>query len=175
VGFKPSEVQDLEISLSDQNVSLYWQPPVDEGSGPIIGYYVYRKSTNGSEELISTLSAKVTDYLDRNVSSGQTYYYSVNAFNIVGEGPLSDFVSIDIPVEKDEDMIGEVEENEEVKREEDDSWIYLVGMINIIIILIILAFVFLVRKKGLMNNKMQTRNKRIRPQNDLPLIPPPRF
>lgn len=46
------------------------------------GYYVYRKSGNGSFKLIGTVSSADTlSYLDTTAKAGETYSYTVRAFN----------------------------------------------------------------------------------------------
>ena len=45
------------------------------------GYQVYRKTKNGSWQVIGTVSSKATSYTDKAAKKGVTYYYTVRAYN----------------------------------------------------------------------------------------------
>jgi len=88
VGF-PGAPQYLVASANNSSfVSLAWTIPITNGGSAIIGYNVYRGSSQGSEILMATLS-NVTTWIDTNVTIGQTYYYKVCAVNSIGNGPTS--------------------------------------------------------------------------------------
>ena len=68
------------------NIRLTWSPP-PEGASPIIRYLVYRSLTSSDPVLLN--STLTTEYVDGNVTSGQTYHYWIAAENSQGQGPLS--------------------------------------------------------------------------------------
>jgi hypothetical protein len=82
----------LSASAGNAVVHLTWTAPSDGGS-PIANYKVYRGTVSGGETLLTTLG-NVTSYDDTAVTNGTTYYYKVSAVNGVGEGALSNEVSV---------------------------------------------------------------------------------
>ena len=91
---------NLTATLSDSKVTLSWNPPLDDGNATITEYRIYRGTSPNSLELIASVNGSVMEYLDVNVTKGETYYYSVSALNPIGESNLSEVVSIEIPDEK---------------------------------------------------------------------------
>ncbi len=91
---------NLTATLSDSNVTLTWNPPMDDGNATVTEYRIYRGTSPDSLELIASVNGSVTRYIDTNVTKGETYYYSVSAVNSIGESNLSDVVSIEIPKEE---------------------------------------------------------------------------
>jgi fibronectin type 3 domain-containing protein len=76
-------------------IILTWQPPSSDGRSPLTNYEVYRSKTSGTEIFISE-TGNVLTYTDTSVSLGETYYYKVSAKNKIGEGPLSNEISMTI-------------------------------------------------------------------------------
>ena len=70
-------------------VTLTWTAPSSNGGSAIIGYRVYRGTTAGGETLYATLGNVLTVVNNKNIVNGVTYYYKIAAFNVVGQGPLS--------------------------------------------------------------------------------------
>ncbi|MBP7087373.1 MAG: fibronectin type III domain-containing protein, partial [Methanomassiliicoccales archaeon] len=75
------------------SISLLWNVPSDTGDGPITGYSVYRGTSPLSAQLLVTLPAGTTAYVDGTVVYGTTYYYWVSALNQWGESELSQVMS----------------------------------------------------------------------------------
>lgn len=96
----PSPPMNLTATLSDSNVTLTWNPPMDDGNATVTEYRIYRGTSPDSLELIASVNGSVTEYVDPNVTKGETYYYSVSAVNSIGESNLSEIVSIEIPEER---------------------------------------------------------------------------
>jgi PKD repeat protein len=78
-----------------KGVSLTWSTPANDGGSAILGYYVYRSDTSslGDASLVASLGT-VTKDKDTTTTKGQTYFYWVSAYNVVGEsappaGPVS--------------------------------------------------------------------------------------
>ncbi len=88
----PSAPQNLEASAGDGEVSLSWDTPSDDGGSAITNYRIYRGTTSGNLDLLTTVGNVLT-YTDTGLTNGQTYYYRVSAVNDVGEGSRSNEVS----------------------------------------------------------------------------------
>jgi ATP-dependent Zn protease len=134
-----------------------------------------------NEELICSLSGNTTSYLDENLSANRTYYYSVSAYNVVGEGLLYEFLSIYIPEPKEDVNIEDHEDennynnenniNNLKKEEEDYSWLYFSIFINLVIIIAILSLVFIIKKKNWMHKKSGGLPRHISQKLQPPLQP----
>jgi len=83
----PSEPLDLSIDWDDQQLSLSWSPPLNNGGAQIDSYMIYKRI--GETELNPIQFGNVTRYNDTEVSNGIEYTYSISAMNIAGEGPRS--------------------------------------------------------------------------------------
>ena len=81
------------MTRGDGTVGLAWSAPVSNGGFAITAYRVYRGTSSGGETLLTTLGA-VTSFTDNGVTNGTAYFYKVSAVNTVGEGPLSNEISI---------------------------------------------------------------------------------
>lgn len=76
----PLPPTDLEIQVNeDGTISLSWSP----GTAPDLGgYRIYRSIISGSNyELVATLDANQTTWIDMEVEDGETYYYVVKAID----------------------------------------------------------------------------------------------
>ena len=76
----PSAPQNLNVTGGDNNITLSWDKPLDDGGSPITGYRIYRNGT-----LLAEVSGNRT-YIDFNVISEVDYTYAVSAINGAGEG-----------------------------------------------------------------------------------------
>ncbi len=85
---KPSAPTDISMVEGDNQITIEWDPPEDTGGKMILGYNVYRSTSNGRGKLIATLTDNEI-YIDKNLTNYNTYYYRVSAFNEIGEGELS--------------------------------------------------------------------------------------
>ena len=86
----------LGLAVADlSQIILTWSPN-GNGSSPIIYYKLYRSdSENGTYILISSLLG--LNYVDTNLTSGQTYWYKVSAVNAAGEGAPCKAISALVP------------------------------------------------------------------------------
>lgn len=82
----------LSATTASGSAHLSWTAPSDGGS-PITNYRIYRGTTSGGETLLTTVG-NVTSHDDGGLLNGATYYYQVSAVNAVGEGGLSNEVSV---------------------------------------------------------------------------------
>jgi len=82
---------NLTVIMTGGNVQLSWSPPVDNGGSPITSYVIYRGSAPATGTFLAETPS--TNYVDNNITTGSTYYYSVTAKNEFGESSRSYEVS----------------------------------------------------------------------------------
>ncbi len=81
----PAAPSGLCAIANHSQVSLNWSVPTSNGGSPIIGYNIYRStSETGNYSLIASPSGPT--YNDTELANGQTYWYKVSAVNGFGEG-----------------------------------------------------------------------------------------
>ena len=98
----PSAPTHLEAEAGDATVTLSWNAPTDNGGSPIIGYVIYRGTTEGAVSTVLVTLGNVTAYTDDDVINGQTYWYKISAVNAVGQGTTTNVVGA-IPAADDGD------------------------------------------------------------------------
>ncbi len=87
----PSAPRNLQAIAGNSLVTLTWEAPSSDGGAPITNYKIYRGTTSSGKTLLTTVDNVLT-YTDTGVVNDNTYYYSVSAVNIGGEGPQSNEV-----------------------------------------------------------------------------------
>ena len=85
----PGVPMNLSVSAGVNNVTLSWDPSVDNGGSGPIGYRIYRGETSDNLTLLLALDADVTSYTDYGLAENHTYCYLLSAFNLVGESETS--------------------------------------------------------------------------------------
>ncbi|MEM3567438.1 MAG: fibronectin type III domain-containing protein [Thermoplasmata archaeon] len=91
----PSVPKNFTVISSFENVTLSWEPPVDDGGTPVIGYRLYRGNTSTNLSLYAELGNQLT-YKDTNVSVGKVYYYALSALNNIGEGNRTEVLVVEV-------------------------------------------------------------------------------
>jgi len=91
---KPGIPHDLIITPGDRQVLLNWSYPLEDGGGSITGYRIYRGVSGDALEVLGEVSFTKMEYLDTGVINGESYFYSVSASNMEGEGTLTEPVSV---------------------------------------------------------------------------------
>jgi fibronectin type 3 domain-containing protein len=81
-------------------VTLNWIAPNDNGGSAVTGYKLYRSTTSGGTYILIA-SPSGQNYIDLNLTNGQTYWYNVSAVNAAGEvakaAPVSSTPHYDLP------------------------------------------------------------------------------
>jgi predicted transcriptional regulator len=89
----PSAPADPSHLRDEVSVRLDWGPPLVEGGSPVLSYRVYRGSTPDSMAFLAEVFDQ-TEYEDRSAVSDLTYYYAVSAVTAVGEGHMSEPLTV---------------------------------------------------------------------------------
>jgi fibronectin type 3 domain-containing protein len=80
------------------SVTLMWKAPNVSASVSLLGYNIYRWTTKDSRHLKIATQVPGPPYEDRQVVSGETYFYAVTAVDQSGkESRLSDNIQAKIP------------------------------------------------------------------------------
>jgi hypothetical protein len=98
---RPGKVLTLGGEVKDKKVTLVWSAPADDGGSPVTGYVVMRGLAPGAMSVLANVGP-VLAYVDGNVSYGKTYYYSVAAVNLVGQGEAFAAYEMKVPKKKDD-------------------------------------------------------------------------
>jgi hypothetical protein len=69
-------------------IALTWNAPASNGGTPVTNYTIYRANTSGAETLLAQVGSN-RSYADAHRPNGTTWFYTVTATNLVGEGPVS--------------------------------------------------------------------------------------
>jgi hypothetical protein len=84
----PSSPQNVVAIPGNAHVVLSWNGPIDNGSGALTNYNIYRSTTaGGTFSLIA--SPEGFTFTDTSLVNGQSYWYEVSAVNTNGEGVLT--------------------------------------------------------------------------------------
>jgi len=94
----PAEPYLSSVTGGNASISLLWNVPSDTGDGPLTGYNVYRGTSPMAAQLLVSVPAGTTTYVDGTAVYGTTYYYWVSALNQWGEGELSRVLSASLIV-----------------------------------------------------------------------------
>ena len=84
----PGAPSNLNLTGGINSIQLNWTEPAINGGSPITGYLIYRGTSPGAEILCGSV-VNQTSYTDWNLTKSGTYYYTVVAFNGVGNGIFS--------------------------------------------------------------------------------------
>ncbi len=85
----PSPPKDLAVLCYDKTVYLSWNEPLYFGGLDIIGYMIYKGSGLYEMSPLQFLNGGSLEYQDNQVITGIEYFYSISAFNEIGESERS--------------------------------------------------------------------------------------
>jgi len=86
----PGAPQNLNGADMGISIQLAWSA----GTGTVTGVRVYRRVGAGGDALYASLGAAALSYEDLSVTPGQTYTYTVAAYNTVGESARSNSYAV---------------------------------------------------------------------------------
>jgi fibronectin type 3 domain-containing protein len=91
----PTAPLNLQATPGNNNVTLTWDAPENDGGSALLKYRIYRGESSGMEVfLINTTDVTPREYVDSTALNGILYYYRISAVNIdEKEGPLSNEIS----------------------------------------------------------------------------------
>jgi fibronectin type 3 domain-containing protein len=88
----PGPPMALVAKAEDGKITLTWSAPENDGGSALAGYVIFRGTAEASLAEIARLGIMLS-YVDTGLENGKTYYYSVAAYNEVGDGPSCEVVS----------------------------------------------------------------------------------
>ncbi len=87
--YPPDAPTSLVAIAGNQNITLTWDAPLENGGVPITNYAIYRGNSSGTEGPVPVVIVDdVRTWMDVDVVAGQSYYYMVAAINFM-TGALS--------------------------------------------------------------------------------------
>ncbi|HUM76489.1 MAG TPA: fibronectin type III domain-containing protein, partial [Fervidobacterium sp.] len=89
-GFAPAQPLDIGAAFVSDGVRISWKDTSEYESG----YIIERKIGEGGWQEIIKLPENSTEFIDKDISKGGTYYYRVYAVNELGKSAPSPIVSI---------------------------------------------------------------------------------
>jgi len=92
----PGPPSNLSVTGGANNVTLVWDRPLDNGGSEPCGYNVYRAAGAAPMEALISLNASLYSYIDYGLESGSSYRYRVSSFNLVGEGELTEVITVNV-------------------------------------------------------------------------------
>ena len=90
----PSAPQALGGEPGDQEVTLTWSPPADDGGHPVLRYEVFEGATKVAEVTPPASAATTVSQTIPGLVNGDTYVWSVRAVNAVGPGAFSNQATV---------------------------------------------------------------------------------
>jgi titin len=89
----PTSPRSLAIQTGDGIADLTWSAPTDTGGSALVGYRINRTIAGGQPFEVE-VSATTLSYHDSDLANGETYSYSVSAFNQLREGLPCGYMSV---------------------------------------------------------------------------------
>ena len=83
----PGIPRNLVVEPGDGHVVLSWTAPDDDGGTPVLGYRIYRGTSENAQLLL--LEVDTITHTDSGLTNGLPYYYRISAINAVGEGAFT--------------------------------------------------------------------------------------
>lgn len=84
----PTAPKNVDSIPLEDAIMVTWNPPISNGGRPIQGYKILRGSSDLDLKEIDSVGL-VQNYTDSSIEKGEEYYYSVKAYNEIGESTPS--------------------------------------------------------------------------------------
>ena len=85
--------RDVRVKVVERGVRISWKHAVTDEADGILGYVIYRYSTDAEPVLIAQVDWDERSYVDIDIESNTTYTYYVRGVTDEGEGMSSDHVN----------------------------------------------------------------------------------
>jgi hypothetical protein len=96
----PSPPRNLTAEITKEStVRCEWDPPVSDGGFDLLGYRVFRADADSSDDFTVLDQVSNTSFLDLSVEEGRKYVYKVTALTEKGEGPPTQTVNVEVPIQ----------------------------------------------------------------------------
>lgn len=86
------------VSRSDSMVEIKWEAPVDRGGIKLTGFNIYMATAHDEYSQVgsapSTSNPTITYHTETPLVPGETYRFKVSAVNFVGEGDITEAISV---------------------------------------------------------------------------------
>ena len=89
----PGAPRSLSAIGGDEEISLMWSSPSDNGNSPITDYLILRSEDSTEPTTYTSTGSDVTMFTDTAVVNGTTYDYAVVAVNAIGSGEASEMTT----------------------------------------------------------------------------------
>ncbi|MEA3558360.1 MAG: hypothetical protein U9R75_03815 [Candidatus Thermoplasmatota archaeon] len=137
---EPGSPINLFGELVEGEINLTWEPPKDNGGSEITGYIVFKGTSSGDVSLLIEIGIG-NGYVDADIDENMTYYYQVAASNSIGQGVLTEEISVFVPAEElpqdDDDDTGDDDGSDGNNR----MLYFIIGVVLVILFIVILIFV----------------------------------
>lgn len=85
----PDVSTNLEVTNGNGELYLTWVAPASDGGTAITGYKIYSGTVSGALSYLGATVGTEAAYTDEDLDDGATWYYTVVATNLVGDGAQS--------------------------------------------------------------------------------------
>ncbi|UCG69562.1 MAG: PQQ-binding-like beta-propeller repeat protein [Thermoplasmata archaeon] len=97
----PAQPNEPTVNIIGKNIEISWSA---NSESDLAGYRLYRREQGGDWELIVTVNASTTTYIDEGVEAGKTYEYRLRAIDDNNNESLdSNVASIKVPKPQEEE------------------------------------------------------------------------
>jgi hypothetical protein len=92
---RPIAPGEFSAHYAGGKVVLRWEQPTGP-CAPVTGYVLLKGTSDDKMVLLAELGL-VTEYIDKDIEPGHSYYYSVRAASEIGEGSTTESVTVSVP------------------------------------------------------------------------------
>lgn len=89
IGARPTVPRSVAVDRGDGTLVVTWTEPISDGGSPITGYLARAYATSSSATVLGSCSTTSTSCTINGIANGTTYYVSVVATSLVGQGQPS--------------------------------------------------------------------------------------
>jgi hypothetical protein len=90
----PEAPANLGWSLAPKGIDLTWEAPPETNGTPVLKYNVFRRNQYENWTLVGSVPGEDLNFRDIYADPYYEYEYSVSAVNVMGQGPISEGVTL---------------------------------------------------------------------------------